>query len=37
VLNLLADPGELTLSTALDTPEAWIVISDFLARTIGEP
>ncbi len=32
-----ADPGELQLEVLLETPEAWLVIADFLARQIGEP
>ncbi len=32
-----ADPGELQFGVLLETPEAWLVIADFLARHIGEP
>jgi len=32
-----ADPGELQIEVLLETPEAWLVIADFLARHIGEP
>ena len=31
------DSGEIQFQTALETPEAWLVLADFLARTIGEP
>jgi acetyl esterase/lipase len=31
------DSGEIQFGTAVETPEAWLVLVDFLARTIGEP
>ncbi|MBK7581525.1 MAG: alpha/beta hydrolase [Myxococcales bacterium] len=31
------DPGELAFEVLTETPEAWLVIADFLARHIGEP
>ena len=31
------DPGELTLGTSIETPEAWLAIADFLVRNLGEP
>lgn len=37
LLNPGVDPGEIQISTAVETPEAWLAIADFLARNIGEP
>lgn len=37
LLNPATDPGDVKIATSLDTPEAWLAVSDFLARTIGEP
>ncbi|MBI5533877.1 MAG: alpha/beta hydrolase [Deltaproteobacteria bacterium] len=37
VLNPSVDPGDLEVSLATDSPEAWIAIDDFLVRTIGAP
>jgi len=31
------DPGEQHIGVSLETPEAWLAIADFLARTVGEP
>jgi hypothetical protein len=31
------DPGELQIGVSIETPEAWLTIVDFLARTVGEP
>lgn len=36
VLNPLGD-GTWTWSMTIETPEAWLAIEDFLARTIGKP
>jgi acetyl esterase/lipase len=32
-----ADSGELQLDVVSDTPEAWLALTDFLVRTMGEP
>lgn len=32
-----SDPGEVQFAVALDTPEAWLAIADFLDRTVGAP
>jgi acetyl esterase/lipase len=37
ILQPGVDPGEIQLDTTFDTPEAWLVIVDFLERTIGAP
>ncbi len=37
LLQPSADPGELEVTTLVDTPEAWLVLGDFLERTIGPP
>lgn len=37
LLNPGADPGEMQLALSLTTPEAWLALSDFLVRTMGEP
>ncbi|MFO0571457.1 MAG: alpha/beta hydrolase [Polyangiaceae bacterium] len=31
------DPGEIQLGVLTESPEAWLVIADFLARHLGEP
>jgi acetyl esterase/lipase len=36
VLEQHADPGAYEVGMASETPEAWIAIEDFLARTIGQ-
>jgi len=37
LLNPGADPGDMQVSMSLTNPEAWLALSDFLARTMGEP
>jgi acetyl esterase/lipase len=37
LLNPATDPGDVKIAVSLDTPEAWLAIADFLARTVGEP
>jgi len=37
VVGPSVDPGELSFGTSLETPEAWLAIVDFLARTVGSP
>jgi acetyl esterase/lipase len=37
LLGPSVNPGEQTLGLSIETPEAWLAIADFLARTVGEP
>jgi acetyl esterase/lipase len=37
LLGPSVDPGEQTVGISIETPEAWLAIADFLARTVGEP
>jgi acetyl esterase/lipase len=37
VIGPSVDPGELSAGVSIETPEAWLAIADFLARTVGEP
>lgn len=37
LFNPGADPGDMQISISLTTPEAWLALSDFLARSMGEP
>lgn len=37
LLNPGADPGDMQISISLTTPEAWLALSDFLVRSMGEP
>lgn len=37
LLNPGADPGQMEVAVSLQTPEAWLALSDFLVRTLGSP
>jgi acetyl esterase/lipase len=37
LLNPGADPGDMQFSISLTSPEAWLALSDFLVRHMGEP
>lgn len=37
LLNPGADPGDMQIGMSITTPEAWLALSDFLVRTMGEP
>jgi hypothetical protein len=37
ILQQHADPGVYEAGMSTETPEAWIAIDEFLARTVGRP
>jgi hypothetical protein len=37
ILQQHADPGVYEAGMSTETPEAWIAIDDFLAKTVGRP